>query len=94
MKTIVMICRSKNETPDSFVQLVKAIFPECEVQTVYSQLPLSVPISLKMGGAISAICASTRKTGTREKSRSAQPETRGKIEDACARPFTRSMAGR
>lgn len=39
MKTIIMICRSKDEMTDSLVHLVEAIFPECDIQTIYHSYP-------------------------------------------------------
>jgi hypothetical protein len=35
MKTIFMVCRSEKETPLALIQLMKTLFPECEVHVIY-----------------------------------------------------------
>lgn len=56
MKTIMMICRSKDEMSKMFVQLVKTLFPECEIQTVYTHRRPGIAKSMRMGGIAAAIC--------------------------------------
>ncbi len=66
MKTIVMICRSKDEMPESFIELVKTLFPECRIQAVYSHLSSGIPKTMRMGGAAAAICITAKKAGCKE----------------------------
>ena len=36
MKTIFMVCRSRDELPKSLLSLMKVVFPECDIKVVCS----------------------------------------------------------
>jgi hypothetical protein len=94
MNTIVMICRSKDERPDSFVRLVQTLFPECRIQTVYSNLSPGIPKSLKMGGVATAICTTARKAGRPAPSPPGEKERYAGAETSFPPPLVRSLGGR
>lgn len=86
MKTIVMVCRSEDEMPQVLVQLVRTLFPECEIRTVHGHRPLEISKSLRMGGLAAAVCHVQKNVCGGD-----EPERCIQIDDPYEWPLVRSM---